>query len=165
MTPTTAPAEYSHTQTTTAPNQKRRGLPEEEREAFVALGGFLDTMVDWPRKSYCVWNSCSGSCSLACDPGAVPGAPATPASEKLWGSVESLRAELRVFSEAVVGLLARSVHFKQQPTTFLLLLQPRGNTVLFQEPVPIHHREAQYLGGNGSRDSSSLRRRESVCSS
>lgn len=81
----TASAEYSHTQTATAPKQKRRGQPEEEREAFIAFGALLHIMVDWLRKSCGAWNSCSGSCGIACDPGAVPGAPETPASEKLWG--------------------------------------------------------------------------------
>lgn len=119
---------YSHTWTMTAPNRKRYGQPEEQRKALVAFGGFLDSMVGWSRKSRCACNSCSGSCCFECDPGSVPGAPETPASERLscpprvsglsWG-----------FSEAAPGLLLKAAHFKHQLMPFLLPPQPRGNSI------------------------------------
>lgn len=50
------------------------------------------------------------------------------------GSSESLRAELGVFSAAVVDLLARRVHCKQQLTALPLPLpQPHGNSIFYSE--------------------------------
>lgn len=63
--------------------RKATGNRRRKEKHSLLLGGCLDAMVDWPRKSCRAWNSCSGSCSFSCDPGAVPCAPETPGSEKL----------------------------------------------------------------------------------